>query len=52
MVDPNKKQIDDILDEIAREEAIQETVSLDELRDEELAENNYVEGVDNWEEWN
>ena len=52
MVDPNKKQIDDILDEIAREEAIQDTVSLDELRDEELAENNYVEGVDNWEEWN
>lgn len=52
MVDPNKKLIDDILDEIAREEAVEETVSLDELRDEELAENNYVEGVDNWEEWN
>ena len=52
MVDPNKKMIDDILDEIAREEAVEDTVSLDELRDEELAENNYVEGVDNWEEWN
>jgi len=52
MVDPNKKMIDDILDEIAREEAVEDTVSLDEMRDEELAENNYVEGVDNWEEWN
>jgi len=52
MVDPNKKLIDDILDEIAREEAVEDTVSLDEMRDEELAENNYVEGVDNWEEWN
>ena len=52
MVDPNKKINDDILDEIAREEAVEDTVSLDEMRDEELAENNYVEGVDNWEEWN
>ena len=30
----------------------EEFVSLDEMVDEELKDNDYVEGIDNWEDWN
>ena len=30
----------------------QEHVSLDEMYDEETKDNHYVEGIDNWEDWN
>lgn len=33
-------------------EVEEEYVSLDEMRDEELAGSDYVEGIDNWEDWN
>ena len=44
---------DDVLDVVEKDNEVdQEHVSLDEMRDEELSDSNYVEGIDNWEEWN
>jgi hypothetical protein len=33
-------------------EVDQEWESLDEIKDEEFEQDNYVEGIDNWEDWN
>ena len=47
MIDPTKTFWDDVLDVVEKD-----NISLDEIRDEELKDSNYVEGIDNWEEWN
>ena len=53
MMDPKKTFWEDALDAIEGDNEIeQEHVSLDELYDEETADNHYVEGIDNWEDWN
>ena len=53
MMDPKKTFWDDALDILeGNDEIEQEHVSLDELADEEFEEHNYVEGIDNWEDWN
>ena len=53
MVDPKKSFWDDVLDVVEKDNEVdQEHVSLDEMYDEETSDNHYVEGIDNWEEWN
>ena len=53
MMDPRKSFWEDALDYIEGDNEInQEHISLDEMRDEELGTDDYVEGIDNWEDWN
>ena len=53
MIDPTKAFWDDVLDVVEKDNTVdQEHISLDEIRDEELKDSTYVEGIDNWEEWN
>ena len=53
MIDPKKTFWQDALDIIEGDNEIeQEHDSLDEMRDEEFEQDNFVEGIDNWEDWN
>ena len=53
MIDPKKTFWEDALDVLEGDNEIeQEHVSLDEMYDEETADNHHVEGIDNWEDWN
>jgi hypothetical protein len=53
MVDPKKSFWNDVLDVVEKDNEVdQEHVSLDEMYDEETKDNHYVEGIDNWEDWN
>ena len=53
MLDPKKSFWDDALDVLEGDSEIdQEHESLDEMYDKETKDNHYVEGIDNWEDWN
>ena len=52
-IDPKKTIWEQALDVIEGDDDIQqEHESLDEMYDEEVKGNDYVEGIDNWEDWN